>query len=251
MPIWSRRGLFVLAGLATALAAFQLYSVWPARFDVRPVGLPTGSRAAALIFHGSGGRDEPVLVALESRLREVSAPDDGIVVRYPWSPQSDARLRTYANGTRVGEQLGAELARLPRLQALHLIAHSAGSYILDPLCESYRAAVAASGGRAARVRMTFLDPIGFKGPFDPGWGSRHYGRCADDAEAFINADDPVPATARVLQQARTIDVTTDPLRKVFNGDGHRWPVQYFSNSLVAPTARTDSSTASYNGAHEQ
>ena len=84
--------------------------------------------------------------------------------------------------------------------------------------------------------MTFLDPIGFKGPLDPGWGARHFGQCADEAEAFINTDDPAPATAKVLRHARTTDVTNDPARRQFGGGGHRWPVQYYLDSLPATGA---------------
>ena len=52
------------------------------------------------------------------------------------------------------------------------------------------------------------------------------------AEAFINTDDPTPATAAVLRHARTMDVTNDPGRKRFTGGGHRWPVQYYINRLT-------------------
>ncbi len=235
MPAWTRKGLYTVAGLAALAVALQVYSLVPAGFHVTPLAPAADTRRLVLLFHGSGGREEPTLVALEDRLRvrpgTGSAP---AIVRYNWSPHSDSRLRTYPNGIRVGENLGVELAKLSSLQSVHLIAHSAGAYILEPLCESYRAATARRPGRPARIRMTFLDPIGFKGPFDPGWGARHYGECADKAEAFINTDDFAPATAEVLQHARTIDVTDDPARKRFSSGGHRWPVQYYINSLTAP-----------------
>jgi len=233
MPAWIRTGLCAFAGLTAFLVAFQVYSIAPAGFAVEPLAPAPDTRRLVLLFHGSGGRDEPTLIALERRLRDLpvsgSAP---VIVRYDWS-QADAPLRTYPSGLRVGEQLGVELATLAGLESLDLIGHSAGAYILDPLCESYRAAIAGRSGRPARIRMTFLDPIGFKGPLDPGWGARHFGQCADEAEAFINTDDPAPATAAVLQHARTVDVTADPARKHFGGGGHRWPVQYYLESLAA------------------
>lgn len=232
MPAWARRCLYALAVLALVAVGLQIYSVTPATFDVRPLGLPADTRQAVLLIHGSGGREEPTLLVLEEALNRVAGAASGTaIVRYVWAPWSDARLRTHPNGARVGERLGEELAGLPGLESLHLIAHSAGAYVLEPLCASYRAR---APGHRARITMTFLDPIGFRGPLDPGWGARTYGRCADDAEAFINTDDPAPATAAVLRHARTTDVTADPGRKNFRGGGHRWPVQYYSDRLILP-----------------
>jgi len=223
-----------MAGLVVFAIAFQVYSIVPAEFAVKPLSPPPDTRQLLLLFHGSGGRDEPTFLALDRRLRGLPfAGSPPVIIRYDWS-YADSPLRTYPNGRRVGEQLGRNLAGLENLELLHLIAHSAGAYVLDPLCESYRAATAARGGRPARIRMTFFDPIGFKGPLDPGWGARHFGECADEAEAFINTDDPAPATAAILQHARTIDVTNDPARQQFDRGGHRWPLQYFINRLPAP-----------------
>ncbi|MEO7385397.1 MAG: hypothetical protein ABIX37_00525 [Gammaproteobacteria bacterium] len=230
MSGWLRFALYAVALLAITAAGLQVYSVLPAAFAVRPVGLPADTHAVVLLFHGSGGRDEPGLIQLEDAVRRSEpAGSRTAVVRYVWSPWSDTKLRTYPNGIRVGDALGTELAGLPDLASIHLIAHSAGAYVLEPLCRAYRAQRTTPG---ARIRMTYLDPIGFRGPLDPGWGARQFGRCADDAEAFINTDDPVPATGAVLQHARTTDVTRDPGRRNFAGGGHRWPVQYYAGHLA-------------------
>jgi hypothetical protein len=234
MPAWIRKGLYAVAGLAAFAIAFQVYSIVPAGFAVRPLAPARDTRRLVLLFHGSGGRDEPTLMALEERLRTLPATGSApLIVLYDWS-YADSPLRTFPSGRRVGEYLGMELAKLGSLESLHLIAHSAGAYVVEPLCESYRAASAGQhSGRPARIRMTFLDPIGFRGPLDPGWGARHYGQCADEAEAFINTDDPAPATAEVLRHARTVDVTNDPARQQFARGGHRWPVQYYLDNLAA------------------
>ncbi len=244
-PRWVRQPLYGVAALLALAAAVQVYSLVPARFPVRPLALPADTRQLVLLFHGSGGRDEPTLMALEERLRRLQPPRSGaVILRYVWAPHSDDKLRTYPNGVRVGAVLGEELAGLPDLESIHMIAHSAGAYVLEPLCEAYRAAVAArppaaaSGRQGARITMTYLDPIGFRGPLDPGFGARTYGSCADEAEAFINTDDPAPATASVLQHGRTTDVTADPARAKFDGGGHRWPVQYYADHLT-PTGGSD------------
>jgi hypothetical protein len=234
MALWYRKGLLAIAGLGVFAIAFQVYSVVPAGFEVKPLSPPPDTRELVLLFHGSGGRDEPTLLALERRLRNLPfAGSPPVIMLYDWS-YADSPLRTYPSGRRVGEKLGLKLAGLENLMDLHLIAHSAGAYILDPLCESYRDATAGRNGPRARIRMTFFDPIGFRGPLDPGWGARHFGECADNAEAYINTDDPAPATAAVLQHARTIDVTNDPARQQFDRGGHRWPIQFFINRLPGP-----------------
>ena len=133
-------------------ASLQTYSVLPAGFPVRPLDLPPDTRAVVLLLHGSGGSKEPTMMALEQRLRAFpSAGSDPVIVRYIWSPYSDAKLRAQPNGSRVGRALGAELAGMPQLTSVHLIAHSAGSYIVEPLCEALRAGSANRPGGAPQI----------------------------------------------------------------------------------------------------
>jgi hypothetical protein len=221
---WLAVGLVALVVLVLALEA---YVRWPSRAPAVPLRLRESTRELVLIVHGSFGADEPTLRELERRWR-ARAGGDMEVVRYRWAPWSDNILRAGPHGVHIGAALGRQLGAAARLERLHLVAHSAGAYLLDPLCEAWRASRGESSHDAARpsVTMTFLDPIGLRGLFERGWGAREFGRCADRAEAYINTDDRAPATDRVLQHARTIDVTAEPGRAGF-GDGHRWPVQYY------------------------
>lgn len=230
MAKWGRRSLLALIVLVGIAAALEIYARTPAVFDVRPIGSPAAAPHLVLIFHGRGGADDPVIGELASRFEALAGGrNDVAVLRYVWSPHSDTRFRAAVNGTRVGEVLGAELARLPELKSLHLVGHSAGAYPLDPLCEALRAA----GRTDVRVDMTFLDPIGFAGMIDTGHGARNFGACADFAEAYINTDDPVPATSVPLRHAWNVDVTQSAERAGFGGDGHRWPVRYYLDHLDA------------------
>jgi hypothetical protein len=229
---WRRRlaaAALVIVGLVLSLEA---YTRWPSSAAAAPLVVAPGTRELVLIVHGSFGRDEPGLRALERRFRELAVAQPEVqVVRHGWSPASDNILRAAPRGDAIGARLGAGLAAAPQLVRLHLVAHSAGAYLLDPLCEAWRGARGASP--ALEVRMTFLDPIGLRGLFDRGWGARELGRCADVAVAYINTDDAAPATDRRLRHARTVDVTAARVAAGHRGDGHRWPIEYYRERLSA------------------
>jgi hypothetical protein len=207
----------------------------------QPIELQPGVRKLVLVIHGSFGAQEPTLVALETRLRELTASRPGFqITRYGWAPWSDNIFRAGSHGAHLGTQLGKHLASAIQkgspgaspAMTVHLVAHSAGAYLLDPLCAQLRQDLAASG-TTIFIRMTFLDPIGLRGLLQRGWGAEHFGQCADDAEAWINTDDSAPATDRWLQYAWNVDVTHAAGRADFAGDGHRWPVQYYLEQLTA------------------
>jgi hypothetical protein len=222
--------LAVLAVVIGAVLALEVYARVPAGFEVRPLLLQPGTERVVLIFHGRGGAEEPTIRALTERFESLAGGHAGIaVVRYIWSPHSDTRFRSAINGAHVGAALGQELAGLPALSYLHLIGHSAGVYPMEALCEALRATAV----RNVHVEMTFLDPIGFAGSFDTGYGARNFGRCADYAEAFINTDDPVPATRKAFRHAWNIDVTRSPERAGYDGGGHRWPARYYLDHLTS------------------
>ncbi len=224
-----RRVFAALIVLLLVSAIFDAYTRLPARFDVRPLGLDPATRAAVLLLHGRHGESEPTLLTLAARLGELAAGEPGTVtVLYRWAPWSDPRFRSRSNGKHIGEALGAELAKLPQLGTLRLIGQSSGAFLLDPLCESYRKA----GGRA-RIVITYLDPMGFSGGFDPWWGARHYGACADYAEAFINTDDMAMGTNYPLRHAWNVDVTELPKPADYRDGGHRWPMRYYLDRLGA------------------
>ncbi len=228
---WLRRLWLAAAAFVALIVGLEVYTRWPAEINAPVIDIPPTAAEAVLLFHGSYGAMEPTLIALEQQLRErVRSRPDISVQRYVWSPWSDTMYRAAARSAAVGVSLGASLASNAGLRSVHLIAHSAGAYLLDPLCEALRAARTADLPPLT-VRMTFLDPIGFRGVVDLGWGSRQFGRCADRAEAYINTDDSAPATNRELRHARTIDVTAAPQRAKYDGGGHRWPVQYYLEAI--------------------
>ncbi len=238
----SRRWIAFAAALLVGVVLFHGYARFPANFTLAPLQADPDARIVVLLFHGSDGQDEPTLVALEARARALAGGRRDVrVLRYRWSPFSDGRFRAGISGERVGRLLGADLAHFPVLESVHLIAHSAGAYIPGPLCD----VVKELAPRPVRVDITYLDPIGFYGVLDSGWGARNFGSCGDYVEAFINTDDPAPATNAPLVKAWNVDVTSAPGRAAFAGGGHRWPVQYYlataSEADILPGAHSHQS----------
>ena len=228
MKQWRKRVLYAMAALLSATVLFDVYARFPASFELAPLQLDAATHSAVLLFHGTGGRNEPTMLALEARARSLLGGREVVaVLRYVWSPYSDNRFRAAVNGERVGRLLGADLARLPALESVHIIAHSAGAYIPGPLCDTLKK----FAGRPVRVDITYVDPIGFHGVLDAGWGARNFGSCGDYVEAFINTDDPVPATNAPLARAWNVDVTAAGRKSTYAGGGHRWPMQYYVDTV--------------------
>jgi len=236
---WTRRilsGLFALCVLV--FTGFVMNGRMADDFEVASLNLDPETRVLVLLFHGSNGADLPVWSEIADRVSQLNASNpQSVVVKYNWSVGSDKRMRAGANAEVFARALGQEIARLEKLEYVQLIAHSAGSYILDPLCESYRERVA----QTAHVEMTFLDPFGSRDLVDVNRGNRNYGSCADYASAYISTDDPVPSTNSPLRQAYNFDVTNSSARAGFTQMGHVWPLFYYlqvlDETLVRPGAR--------------
>jgi hypothetical protein len=189
----SKRGQRVLwaLGLLAAMAmALEVYMRWPSAATLSPLALSPDTRHVVLLIHGSGGRNEPTFVEMEQRFAQEIGDEPGVaIVRLIWAPHDDRR-RSFAVGHQIGAAIGRELAALPALTDIRMVAHSAGAYFLDPICEAYRATSVAQPG--AHIEMTFLDGIGIAGGWDYDWGYRNHGRCADFARSIYNSVDRAP-----------------------------------------------------------
>ena len=228
-------------GIAAALAiGLEVYMRWPSSADLPPLNLSADTRYVVLLIHGSHGSNEPAFIEMERRFKETVGMQPGVaIVRLIWAPH-DTRARSFAHGHRIGAAIGRELAMLPQLTDVRLIAHSAGAYFLDPICEAYRASTQARP--PAQIEMTFLDGIGIAGGWDYNWGYRNHGRCADFARSIYTADDGAPGHNQPYDHAHNIDVTKSPGREGFDRPGHYYPLQYFLDHLdqaeMQPRQRT-------------
>jgi len=220
--------LVVILVLLVLAAGLELYTRTPSVDRLPVLAVPQDTQVLALLIHGSQDGGNPLLpeivAALQAHYRDTP---NATVLLVDWAPASDDRLRAAANAQVVGAALGAQVAKLPALRELRLVAHSAGAYMPDAICEAYRKAAA----RPARVTMEFLDPFQIRGFFDWTHGSREHGRCADFALAIINTDDNAPSTNRPLRHAQNLDITADPGRRTFTGGGHYWPLRWYRDRV--------------------
>ena len=231
-PFWLLIVLALMAGLAIA----ELYTRTTDEFSV---ALPDLSAAdnVTLLFHGSRDADNPVFTEIRDGLRATSGASSA--VHYiDWSAGADNRARAAANAQRLGRAFGSDLAANRNVAQIMLIAHSAGAFVPDALCDAYR-----SAGGKAEVRMIFLDPFQLRGLLDTGYGARNHGACADFALAIVNTTDPAPSTNAFLSQAFNIDVTQDPRAAGIGRNGHYWPLAYYLAEL--PTLQQRFGTATH------
>lgn len=186
-----------------------------------------------LVLPGAGGPDANSARIVAS-LRAIlgGAGSRTRVVEYDWSAFVGDQLQAPYNAQRLGRSLGSEVvASCRQLRSLHVVGISVGAFAADALTEAYRGA-----GGSAHLRLSLLDP--FTAFSVPGLalpsishGVRRFGASADYAEAFVNTDDPVPATNTYLQLAANYDVTAAAERGSFvplPGDSlHSWPAAWF------------------------
>ncbi len=233
MPVrrrWPRRVAWLVAAVIVLLGSLDFYTHLPSKVEPAPLAIRADTRDLIIVIHGSFGADDPSVQRLHQRFLALAGTrPETQVVRYVWAPHANTFLRAAARGQRVGDRLGGPLAALP-LRRLHLVAHSAGAYLLDPLCEALRKDWPA-GSPMPVITMTFLDPIGIHGLWETHWGAQNHGRCADYAEAWLNFDDAVRATNEPLARAWNIDVTGAPARQGYARSGHAWPVDYYAAAL--------------------
>jgi hypothetical protein len=244
LPHESRRS--TVLGLAAAAASSPLTAgaTLPKKFLAPPILLAQEGASLTLVISGSAGPDI-YSHTISDALKEIGQPN---VVDLDWRTNRagdswsifSSALSAGANGRLYGSEVGREIGSM-RPDAVHVIAISAGAFAGDALVVNVRRA-----WPSAYLRLTVLDGFTADGALSaladdadaPGLAS--FGVDADYAEAFINADDPVPSTTLPLRQAANFDVTGSALRARFEpllaerGDSlHLWPAAYYGETCAA------------------
>ena len=141
-----------------------------------------------------------------------------------------------------GQKLGGELAHVfSNLQYVHLIAHSAGSNVIQTAATALRIEESLSGISAAGVHLTFLDA------YDPSGPTSTYGKeVLPSANASWFADHYVDMhqynrtigynnTNIYLTNAYNVDVSAqDP--NIGPIGQHAWPPVWYEDSVTSPAA---------------
>ena len=145
---------------------------------------------------------------------------------YDWRPQAK-RLRpsqaaTIARDT-AGPQLGRQILRLaPNLRHVHLIGHSAGTWLVNA------AARTIAEQTNADVHLTFLDAY-----VPDGWNEQALGRLTGRppgrcwVEHYLTRD-PLNLTENLLHHAHNVDITA--LNPGF--PGHKFPWHWYHATVV-------------------
>ena len=202
--------------------ALEIYCRLPDNFDVRKIEIPRNTQTLVLLFHGSNDHQNPELKAIEENFKNyLNFTETTQIINYDWSYTS-SYLKASANTIKIGNAIGIEISNLKNAKNIHLISHSAGAFIAESFCKSYRA-----NGGSAHIETTFLDPFNLRGFSDFNYGVRNFGNCADFALSIINTDDSVPTTNTMLKNSWNIDITNINKPANFIGKGHYFPPFYY------------------------
>ncbi|NVK56199.1 MAG: hypothetical protein HWE26_11315 [Alteromonadaceae bacterium] len=205
------------------------YFPWPVTFDIDPPILGENKEELIILIHGKGDNPESWPNGFAKELEETILTDTQQVVTVDWNPYSTNIFRTANNARRIGHQLGDALAENKQLKKVHLIAHSAGSFMAYGFCETLK-----QYSTDLFVHTTYLDPLGPYSGFQWHYGTQNFGSCADISDAYIDIHDNVPGSNVPVEHTHTFDVSAlRILNKKYQGTAHMWPVQYYRDAVLS------------------
>ena len=189
---------------------------------------PIAERNLVLITHGwnrTGDDTFDWVDVMESTIEDRIDLNEWAVVPLKWDA-TGTPWNALQKGAELGRQLGDILANLD-FDHVHLIAHSAGSALIDEIATKLVSADNPPSG----IHATFLDA--FAPP-----ESNDYGEWSDDspsywADHYFNSGDVLPIyTDEILDHAYNINVTNlnpappDPVT------GHEWPRVFYQQTIL-------------------
>lgn len=204
---------------------------WPKDYT-EVVDLSLSSNAEYLTLSAHGVKDTPLSWSnhLQHTLAKVKLLSFSNLekqhISLGWEPFSNGFLSCSVAGKRIGNQLGERISKMPKLQAVHLIGHSCGSFVIYGLCETLK-----QRNASISVQATYLDPVSVYSGFLWNYGTNNFGRCADFSDAYIDTEDTVPGSNQALPHAYTFDVTQVRKNRQREYAAHIWPTIFYINAI--------------------
>lgn len=226
--------------IAETVPAKPTYGECPERQD--------GKDSLVVVTHGWQPAWKPVDISWVEemtnrivRYLESSGKNNWQVHAHRWVEKAQVPLPDTAldSGKKEGKNLGGCLAAKGWTH-IHLIAHSAGSALIQAASEALKAEK-----EVATVHLTFLDPfVGFL------YGGRiKYGKDADWADSYFSRDTDTVLTDKILPHAYNVDITwldsiKKPIQVVYSTregevsqtcyqtiSSHEWPHKFYADTI--------------------
>ncbi|MDC8829449.1 esterase/lipase family protein [Alteromonas gilva] len=210
------------------LLAFS-YFPWPLTFDIDAPVVAGNKEELIILIHGKDDSPDTWPTAFAKELEKSVLTDTQQVVTVDWYEYSTNLFRSANNARRIGHQLAEVLLENKQLKKVHVIAHSAGSFMAYGYCEMLKEI-----NPEVLVHTTYLDPLGPYSGFQWHYGTQNFGSCADISDAYIDINDNVPGSNVPVEHTHTFDVSAlRGLDKTYQGTAHMWPVQYYRSAVIS------------------
>ena len=136
--------VIVIIVLLFIWSALEIYCRIPEKFKIKEINIQQNTETLVLIFHGSNDHQNQELKAIQDNFKNyLNSTSTAQIINYDWSYAS-SYLKASANTMKIGNAIGIEISNLKDAKNIRLIAHSAGAFIAESFCKSYRS----NGGSA-------------------------------------------------------------------------------------------------------
>lgn len=220
-------GMF--AGASLFIAGYSSLP-WPTGEHVKMTTVSDGTEEVVVLVHGKGDSASSWADGFAAELEASILSPDQQAVTVEWGEYSNDLFRCTLNARRIGRTLGEKLSEHKKIKRLHLIGHSAGSFVVYGICEKIKELAA-----DVFIQTTYLDPVSIYGGMDWGYGKRNFGNCADISDAYLDHEDGVPGSDEPLDHPHTFDVTALKKTAGFTGLPHLWPISYYREAVLSKT----------------
>lgn len=206
--------------------AYIAYVYWPrdvsavTQFHIRPSTTSISVSAHGVNDNPSSWSDE--LQGLIQNNLENKKEKNHQHISLDWQPFSANPFICSVVGKKIGYDIGKIIAVKNKVNYVHAIGHSCGSFVVLGICEGAR-----SQGRDIKIQSTYLDPVSIYAGFFWDYGVHHFGTCADFSDVYIDTSDTIPGSNQSLPHAHTFDVTQIRVTKNIAIHPHNWPARYY------------------------